>query len=29
MRKNLPEDLRPSFEELDTYINENSMKIMG
>jgi chemotaxis protein MotA len=29
MRKNIPEDLRPSFEELDTYINENSMKIMG
>ena len=29
MRKNIPEELRPSFEELDTYINENSMKIMG
>ena len=29
MRKNIPEDLRPSFEELDTYINKNSMKIMG
>ena len=29
MRKNIPEDLRPSFEELDNYINENSMKIMG
>lgn len=29
MRKNIPEDLRPSFEELDTYINENSMKIMS
>ncbi|RTK92062.1 MAG: flagellar motor stator protein MotA [Rickettsiales bacterium] len=29
MRKNIPEDLRPSFDELDTYINENSMKIMG
>jgi chemotaxis protein MotA len=29
MRKNIPEDLRPTFEELDTFINENSMKIMG
>lgn len=29
MRKTIPEHLRPSFEELDTYINENSMKIMG
>lgn len=29
MRKNIPQDMRPSFEELDTYINENSMKIMG
>lgn len=29
MRKNIPQDYRPSFEELDTYINENSMKIMG
>lgn len=29
MRKNIPQDLRPSFEELDAYINENSMKIMG
>jgi chemotaxis protein MotA len=29
MRKNIPEALRPSFEELDTYINENSMKIMS
>jgi chemotaxis protein MotA len=29
MRKAIPEDIRPSFEELDTYINENSMKIMG
>ena len=29
MRKNIPEELRPSFQELDTYINENSMKIMG
>ncbi len=29
MRKNIPGHLRPSFEELDTYINENSMKIMG
>jgi chemotaxis protein MotA len=29
MRKNISEDLRPSFEELDSYINENSMKIMG
>ncbi|NRB10249.1 MAG: flagellar motor stator protein MotA [Rickettsiaceae bacterium] len=26
MRKNIPADMRPSFEELDTYINENSMK---
>jgi len=29
MRKNIDEDLRPSFEELDSYINENSMKIAG
>ena len=29
MRKNVPEAFRPSFDELDTYINENSMKIMG
>lgn len=29
MRKSIPEELRPSFQELDTYINENSMKIMG
>lgn len=29
MRKNIPETLRPSFAELDKYINENSMKIMG
>ncbi len=29
MRKTVPEHLRPSFEELDTYINDNSMKIMG
>lgn len=29
MRKAIPDDIRPSFEELDTYINENSMKIMG
>jgi chemotaxis protein MotA len=29
MRKSIPPDLRPSFEELDTYINENAMKIMN
>jgi chemotaxis protein MotA len=29
MRKSIPSHLRPSFEELDKYINENSMKIMG
>lgn len=29
MRKGIPEDVRPSFEEMDTFINENSMKIMG
>ncbi|MFK7974452.1 MAG: flagellar motor stator protein MotA [Rickettsiaceae bacterium] len=29
MRKNISEDLRPSFEELDSYINEHAMKIMG
>jgi chemotaxis protein MotA len=29
MRKNVPPDLRPSFEELDAYISENSMKIVG
>jgi chemotaxis protein MotA len=29
MRKTIPEDLRPTFEELDAYINENAMKIMG
>jgi chemotaxis protein MotA len=29
MRKAIPDGIRPSFEELDTYINENSMKIMG
>ena len=29
MRKAIAEELRPSFQELDTYINENAMKIMG
>lgn len=29
MRKSIPDHMRPSFEELDKYINENSMKIMG
>ena len=29
MRKSIPEHLRPSFAEVDKYINENSMKIMG
>lgn len=29
MRKSIPDHMRPSFEELDQYINENSMKIMG
>lgn len=29
MRKSIPEELRPTFQELDTFINENSMKIMG
>ena len=29
MRKSIPEDIRPSFQELDTHINENSMKIIG
>jgi chemotaxis protein MotA len=29
MRKSISDDLRPSFEELDSYINENAMKIMG
>lgn len=29
MRKSIPDDLRPSFSELDAYINENAMKIMG
>ncbi|PCJ29710.1 MAG: flagellar motor stator protein MotA [Rickettsiales bacterium] len=29
MRKAIPEHYRPSFEELDVYINENAMKMMG
>jgi chemotaxis protein MotA len=29
MRKSIPDHMRPSFEELDQYINEKSMKIMG
>ena len=29
MRKNIPENLRPTFDELDTCINENSIKITG
>ena len=28
MRKNIPSHVRPSFEEVDTYINENSLKII-
>ncbi len=27
MRKNIPDHIRPSFAELDTYINENAMKV--
>jgi chemotaxis protein MotA len=29
MRKNVPEDYRPTFQELDTFISNNSMKIMN
>jgi chemotaxis protein MotA len=29
MRKSIPEDVRPTFQEMETFINENSMKIMG
>jgi chemotaxis protein MotA len=29
MRKNVPEDFRPTFQELDTFISNNSMKIMN
>ena len=29
MRKNVPEDVRPTFQELDNFISNNSMKIMN